>query len=188
MIDYIGDLSRADAELLRNYAQQSGRILEFGVGASTQILASYTRGTVDSVETDPKWIGKTHARLLDLAVAHLVTFHHYGPFVPVGAWDMIFVDGADELRQPFALHVWANLAVGGVMLFHDTRRTVPHGNSLTTDVENACAVIMAHSFEIERVVLNENNSNTTVITKRGPLLYRDWNRDEGRTPAQIGIA
>ena len=38
-IRYIGDISREDAELLARTAAGARRILEFGAGASTQVLA-----------------------------------------------------------------------------------------------------------------------------------------------------
>ena len=188
MIDYVGDLSKADAELLRDYAQNSGRILEFGAGASTQILASYCRGTVTTVETDQRWIEKTRIRLVTLGVEHLVSFRSYDEFSPAGTYDLIFVDGIDPLRQPFALKTWRFLKVGGAMLFHDTRRTIPHGGSSTTDIQNVCALIEKHSAEIELAMINEEGSNISALHKRDPLLYVDWNQVEGRTNEQIGIA
>lgn len=186
MIDYIGDVSRRDAHLLRSFAERSDRILEFGCGASTQIFAAYARGIIESVETDPEWIEKTKRNLDALGLAGVV-FHLYSDFRPA-AHDLIFVDGVDELRQAFALLAWPSLMVGGLMCFHDTRRTAPHGDSPTSDVQNVCAVIERHSTEIDCVVLNQYDSNITVITKREPLMCEDWNFVEGRTLEQIGIA
>lgn len=194
MIPYIGDLSIADAELLRELAGRSDHVLEFGAGASTQIFAAYSRGAViDSVETEPEWIEKTERNIVRLClaprgdVAYRVRFHLYQKFLPAGPYDLVFVDGIDELRSPFAFLTWPELAVGGRMAFHDTRRTAPHGDSPTSDVQNVCALIERYSPEIARVVLNENDSNTTVVTKRAPLLVEDWNAREGRTLAQIGL-
>lgn len=194
MIDYVGDLSRRDAELLLALAGKADRILEFGAGASTQIFAAYGRGTVDSVETDPVWIGNTQRNLARIELSSsAVAFHNYTEFVAacasgIAAFDLCFVDGADALRLDFALMTWPALKVGGKMLFHDTRRTKPHGDSPTSDVENVCILIARFSPEIDRVVMNQADSNISIITKREPLLLQDWNAVEHRTNEQIGIA
>lgn len=188
MIPYIGDLSRADAALLHRFGFNAFRILEFGCGASTQIFAAYTNGTVDSVETDPAWIDKTKRNLGALAIPKPVAFHAYARFVPK-SYDLIFVDGIDQLRRAFAFLTWPHLEAGGFMLFHDTRRTKPHGQSTTSDIENALSTACEFSPEVDRVVLNQDGSNITVLTKRSaPLRYEDWNAVEGRTLEQIGIA
>lgn len=188
MIAYIGDVSREDAQLLRALAERSDRILEFGCGASTQIFAAYGRGSVDSVETHPQWIAKTRRNLDALNIRKQVIFHEHAAFHPSGEYDLIFVDGLNELRQAFALSTWLALKVGGAMAFHDTRRREPHGASVTSDVQNVCALIERFSPEVDRVALNAGESNTTVVIKRAPLLCVDYNKAEGRTPQQLGIA
>lgn len=196
MIPYVGDLSRNDAALLKELAEHAARILEFGAGASTQIFAAYSKGDVTSVETDPGWIDRTAQRVASLRAsgtpARPVSFlrwrAHDGDVVLDGAFDLIFVDGIDELREAFALMVWPRLAIGGVMAFHDTRRVRPHGDATTSDVENVCEVVVRYSPEVESVVLNAADSNITLVTKRAPLPLEDWNAVEGRTPEQIGIA
>lgn len=60
--------------------------------------------------------------------------------------------------------------------------------SSTSDVQNVCALIERFSTEIDCVCLNQDESNTTVVAKRTPLLYEDWMKIEGRTPEQMGIA
>lgn len=188
MIPYIGCISREDAGLLASLAERCDRILEFGSGASTQIFAEYGRGTVESVETDMSWVVKTKRNLAALGIKAPVTFHDWSSFRPHGKFDMILIDNIDELRQEAALASWPFLALGGWMCFHDTRRTAPHGPSTTTDVQNACAVVARYSQEVASVALNQNDSNTTVITKRrSPLIYVDWMVSEGRTPAQMGL-
>ena len=187
MIDYVGDLSRRDAELLCALAKRAERILEFGAGASTQIFAAYGRGGICCVETDPAWIVKTRRNLARLEIEHRVAFHRFDAFRLSGSYDLVFVDGVDELRAHFAFLAWPALTVGGAMCFHDTRRTVPHGFSKTTDIQNALAVVERHSPEVDRMVLNQDDSNITVVVKRAPLLVEDWNVVERRTPKQIGL-
>lgn len=189
LIEYIGDVSRRDAELLKKLAEGSHRILEFGVGASTQIFAAYGRGTVDAVDTSPDWIAKTKRNLARLGIGEsTVRFHDYYEFTPAGMYDLIFVDGMNELRLPFALMMWRSLITGGRMALHDTRRTHPYGKADTSDVQHVAAILERHSTEILRVDLNQNDSNTTVIVKREPLLLEDYNAIEGRTPEQLGLA
>ena len=195
MINYIGDLSRADAELLRVFAEKADRILEFGVGASTQIFAAYARcGPVHSVETDPTWIEKTQRNLIRLDEAQPgaikpVLFYLYESYRLSWGFDLIFIDGVDELRQDFALLTWAALEPGGAMLFHDTRRSIPHGDSPTTDLQNALAVVDRFALEVDRVLLNHADSNITIVRKRlVPLVLEDWNEVEGRALEQIGLA
>lgn len=179
MIDYVGDVSRRDALLLREFAECSQRILEFGAGASTQILASYGLGRVTSVETDPAWIAKTERNLTRLGAHRPVTFRAYAGFEP-STYDLIFIDGLWKLRADFAFATWPALTIGGAMLFHDTRRP--------KDVRNVCALLERYATEIDRVVLNRGNSNITVVIKREPLLLEDYNAIEGRTPEQLGLA
>jgi predicted O-methyltransferase YrrM len=188
MIPYIGDVSRADAELLRKLAERAPRILEFGSGASTQIFAAYGIGTVVSVETDDAWILKTRENLCALGIPlHRVSFRRYGEQIG-GEFDMIFVDGIDELRLPFALEMWQRLAIDGAMCLHDTRRSKPHGKAKLTDAQNACAIVEKHFLEIECVEVNRDGSNITAIWKREPVEYVHWGKAEGRTPQQMGLA
>lgn len=194
MIPYIGDVSRHDAELLASLARHSSRILEFGVGASTQIFAAYGRDEVHSVDTSMEWIQKTIRNLDKLDHSYLpsfkckrVAFHAYTAFVPTGVYDLVFVDGLNELRLPFALKVWPFLGVGGRMAFHDTRRTEPYGKAKLSDVQHVCAVLLQHWREVRTVEVNMLDSNTTVVTKRAPLLLEDYNKIEGRTRAQLGL-
>jgi len=191
MIPYVGDLSSRDADLLRLLASRSDRILEFGVGASTQIFAAYGCGKVESVDTSAEWIAKTAANLNTLEARGFdlrpVTFRGYAAFRPVAKYDLIFVDGLNELRLPFALLTWPALIDGGFMCLHDTRRTAPYGNAKTSDVQHVCAIIERHSAEIDTIALNQNESNTTVIAKRSPLLLEDYNAIEGRTRQQLGL-
>jgi len=188
MIPYIGDLSRADATLLAHLARDAGNILEFGVGASTQLFAAYGAQRVTSVDTSAEWIAKTKRNLAMLGIERPVRFVLYDEFEPVERFDLVFVDGLNELRLPFAFRTWSALAPGGRMAFHDTRRSEAHGAAETSDVSNVCSVAQLHWLEIRRIDVNRWRSNTTVITKRVPLVLENWNRTEGRTPEQIGIA
>jgi predicted O-methyltransferase YrrM len=178
MIPYIGDLSKADAKILKELATVSTRILEFGVGGSTQILAAYGLGTLTTIETSLEWTERTKENLKLLGIEKEVVFLEYNDFIPEGEYDLIFDDGADEFRLPFAFNTWNHLSVGGFMLFHDTRRG--------KDVQNIADFIVKHSPEIESVFINKDHSNITVINKKKAEFYENWNEVEGREPWESG--
>lgn len=191
MIPYIGCVSREDAFVLKTLAEMSPRILEYGSGASTQIFACYGTGKVISVESVDEWAYKTAAHLRNLVddVTREVEFVRYREFSEdlCPEVDLIFIDCADELRLLCAYASWPLLRVGGTMAFHDTRRTKPHADAARSDVQNVCAVLAAFSPEVECVSFNACESNTTLVLKRAPLLYVDWQKSEGRTDAQMGL-
>jgi predicted O-methyltransferase YrrM len=184
---FVGDLSRADAELLERYASRAGRVLEFGVGGSTQIIAqSLPPGAVFvSLDTDPAWIAVTRERLGKLGVADRCRFvaHDEGWRAavigdPPGAatFDLIFDDGIDELRRPFALESWPLLQPGGFMLFHDTRRF--------GDLVNVAWVMQTYFTEVEDVYVNQRvdgvSTNISVIKKKAAEPYVNWNHTENK--------
>jgi hypothetical protein len=184
---YIGDLSRNDAAVLADAARDAARILEFGVGGSTQIFARSAPpgATITSVETDAGWIAKTTAILRAMDLADRVRFLDYESWrVGLAAssalekYDVILDDGIDTLREEFALRAWPSLAIGGKLIFHDTRRP--------RDIANVLKFCFAHYLEIESMALNVNSSNLTVLTKKVPEPYENWNFAEGRGPLLVG--
>ena len=58
MIEYIGDISKADALVLKELAENATAILEFGCGASTQVMSVYTKNRIISIDTSQEWIDK----------------------------------------------------------------------------------------------------------------------------------
>ncbi len=186
MIRYIGDLSRADAELLAHYARGASHILEFGSGGSTQVLAqsSSPDAALISVETDLAWIQRTQKNLARLSIHKQVHFVAYREWRSIAnaksSFDLIFNDGIDKFRRRFALETWPLLKVGGRLLFHDTRRE--------KDFRNVLALVQKHFLEIASVGLNEAGSNITVITRKTLEPWVDWNVIEGRAKWEYGHA
>jgi precorrin-6B methylase 2 len=172
---YIGDISRQDAQILATSAGTARRILEFGVGGSTQILAQVAPpdATVITVETSPEWMQRTLENLQRFQIETHVEFLKYESWLTanVGLMDLVFVDGRDDLRAAFAVRAWRFLRVGGVLLIHDTRRR--------NDANYALEFAKRHYLEIESVVLNARASNITMITKKMSEPYVDWNRIDG---------
>ena len=183
---YIGDLSRQDAALLERYARRAQSVLEFGAGGSTQIIAQALSEGASflSLDTDPTWIATTQENLRRLGVESRCELRRYEDFTPSAApFDLIFNDGFSGLRRDFALRCFPLLAIGGAMLFHDTRRP--------QDIRNVLAIVDVFFEEIEHVHLNESadgaSSNITVVRKKSREPYVDWNVAEDRPPWAYGL-
>lgn len=186
MIKYIGDLSREDAAILTCYASRAHSILEFGVGASTQIIAQVLPedATFVSIDTEMKWIKQTRRYLERLGVADKAQLCDAATWTPADdqRFDLIFDDGYGPWRGEFAQRAWNWLTVGGTMLFHDTRRP--------QDVRNVLHLIAERFDEITVVHWNEAvdavSSNITAVVKKKREGYVNWNVVEGRPQWAIG--
>ena len=175
---WIGDLSREDAQVLIECCELDeidSSILEFGSGGSTQIFAQCMPASVLSIETDPEWIKRTQDHLAKLNEKTPVSFCSYEAYKNIiedQKFDLIFVDGVDNLRREFAIATWKNLSDDGVMIFHDTRRF--------NDFQNAAWVAQLHFNEIKKIEVNYLGSNMTVIFKKPYAGYVDWNYTEDK--------
>lgn len=183
-IKFIGDLSMEDADILAKYAKQSINVLEFGVGGSTQILSQCFPQrliSVDTVETGgDKWIAVTRDRINKLEhKTHPEFFDLFDflPNIPKLSFDLIFVDGVWWQRRPFADATWPLLAVGGVILFHDTRRKMDSDNAIDFAKEYFEEI---SNVELNAVASNGKSSNTTVIHKKIKEPYVNWNYTENK--------
>jgi len=133
-----------------------------------------------TVETDPRWIDRTMSRVAMLGKKTEPAFVPFDYYPTNFAADLIFVDGASELRGKFCLNTWEQLKVGGVMIFHDTRRPEYFQHVLN----------LSHKFfnEIGRIDVNANQSNMTVVHKSPRLSYVDWNQTESKPAWAYGNA
>lgn len=185
-IRYIGDLSAQDAALLSTLSQSALNVLEFGAGGSTQVIAQSVprQGTLRSIETDASWIERTQTNLQRLGISHPVEFmswkdwEHSSP--PPCPYDLVFDDGVDKLRIKFALRAWPMLRVGGKFLFHDTRRP--------KDYKNVTTFLNTFYLEVDCIQPNHLASNITVLTKKTPQAWEDWNVVERRARWEYGHA
>jgi predicted O-methyltransferase YrrM len=187
MQKYVGDLSKQDAALLERYASNARTVLEFGVGGSTQVIAQSIpiEASFTSLDTSPAWIETTRLNLRRLGVEGRCRLIRYEDWAPgESRFDVVFDDGAGPLRRDFALRSFPLLEVGGVLLFHDTRRA--------SDVCNVLAVVEHYFEEVACVRLNERvdgaSSNITVVEKKAREPYVNWNVAEGRPPWAYGQA
>ena len=179
---YIGDLSKADAKILDGYRDLD--ILEFGVGASTQIFAQNKHKSIISIDTHQGWTDLVET-FIDIEVDVLTKpdFCSYRELEGItegsNQFDLIFDDGEASERERFALASWDSLKFGGKFLIHDTRRKAE---------QNLTSRMIAGFYpEIEKVEMNKNNSNISIITKRSPLTYDNWNVTESRAPWMYGL-
>jgi 2-polyprenyl-3-methyl-5-hydroxy-6-metoxy-1,4-benzoquinol methylase len=184
---YVGDLSAQDAQVLAHLSRSSLKILEFGCGGSTQILAQSAAVLADitSVETDSTWIERTESLLAVLGRPGRVQFLPWdqwkatlGP--PTPEYDFIFNDGVDHLRLEFARDAWNYLKIGGILAFHDTKRP--------TDATLAFQFCTEKFLEIDTIRVNHLGSNITFVEKRVALRYYDWNVAEQRPPWMSAMA
>jgi len=186
MISYIGDISKADATVLFYHARRHVNILEFGCGASTQVLAAYCGiSSLTSIDTDQGWIQKTMDNLKLLEIDKEVHFESYSSFMQGiqnttlnRGYDFIFVDGIDALRREFAIKLWPHLKVGGTMAFHDTRRA--------HDFRNVLEVLAQFQNEIGIVDFNAGHSNITLVEKKKAEPYENWQITEDKKPWMLG--
>lgn len=179
-IDFVGDLSIADAHVLLQYAKRSSHILEFGVGGSTQIFAQQNPKMLVCVETDPTWASIVTDKITHdfpkaskpIIIGYTNRFHQ--------RFDIIFVDGVDDKRLDFARGTWHALNNGGVMLFHDTRRQ--------NDLRNALTIAHEFGSEVQGVLINYLDSNITVLYKsHRQLQYENWQEVEGLPAAAYNL-
>ena len=182
---YVGDLSRADALALADLARGATRILEYGVGASTQIFAQAAPPATEivSLDRDAYWIERTRVLLDELAAGRPVRLERFERLsvldrYPDHAFDLIFDDGEDDLRLEFGLAAWRLLCPGGTLVLHDTRRR--------RDIANALALAQRFFRELERIDVNAADSNLTVLHKVAEKPYANWNRTEGRASWEVG--
>lgn len=179
-IQFVGDLSLQDADVLAKFARMSPSVLEFGVGGSTQIIAQCNCERITSVDTDLSWIYLTINRLKKINVSSHVEFCVYSDldFVTKDKkYSLIFVDGIDHLRYEFATKTWPRLEENGFMIFHDTRRA--------KDFNNVSLLANLHFNEISRVDINKSatdgqSSNMTVVYKKAKEEYINWNFQENK--------
>lgn len=170
---YIGDLSRADMQVLAEYAMTHRRVLEFGAGASTQILA--LRGDQNAafycVETEQSWIDRTSDNCRRLGARHPIYLSWLGwQQLQAQEFDLVFNDGLLELRDEFASRAWRMLGEGGSLLWHDCRAATSSRDIVTFVGENYA--------EIESVSLSYRESNIAVIRKRVAIREGNWHEHE----------
>lgn len=181
MIEVIGDLSKQDKQVLKHQAETHSRILEVGVGGSTQILTHYTKGAVTAYDTSHEWIDRTKYNFDKVGVEGKCTFKILGYNMNIhGRYDFAFIDSARETRLPAAFKAWALLIPGGSVAFHDTRRD--------RDFDNLLRFIGKMFREVEKVECNVNDSNISIVTKRHKRAdYVNWHKVEKMTKEQLGI-
>ena len=190
---FIGLLSDEDAELLERYASNAPRILEFGMGGSTHIFAQClgASGSLTSVETDARWITRVHGDLAKLGFGgdRRITLMDHDAWRSrrdtMRPFDLVFVDGAADLRRPFAVDAWRRLAPGGFLLVHDTRNLrVPR------DLETVLHLARTNLYEVDELRLNEKwgdrPSNLSALRRKIAEPWVDWTKASDKPQWRFG--
>jgi len=82
-------------------------------------------------------------------------------------YDFIFVDGVASLRYSFAMQTWDLLDVGGIMMFHDSKRQW---------TANFISKMIEHYYdEISNISISYLDSNMVTIKKCSKRPYYNWN-------------
>jgi len=179
-MNYIGDISKNDFIVLKQAAEMYKNILEFGVGASTQVILNYTSGNFLSIDTSSEWVDLTKKNLSYLNInkpINMMMYHEFKPSLD-DSYDFVFNDGVDELRLEFGLSIFPYIKIGGIIAYHDTRRN--------KDILNVTSLINKYHNEIDLIEVNKYGSNITVIRKKKEEPYEDWNIAEGKTYLKKG--
>ncbi len=182
---FIGDISAADASTLAALVPGRKRIVEFGVGGSTQIIAQSmdADAVLWAYDTDPEWLTRTAVNLETLGVdrSRVLLLPSYEQHAEIpGPVDLAFVDCAERFRIPFAHLIWPRLSVGGLLVLHDARPLVY--------VQPLLALVADNFRDVRSVTLNADDTNFAIV-ERGPRRdYADWNAAEGREPWEAGYA
>ena len=182
MINFIGDLSKMDALVIEEMCRPAKRVLEFGVGGSTQIIATTCPDAeIISVDTSEVWVERTKQNFKGLGITKEVTYYNYEEAWKKleGTFDVIFDDGDDNLRLDFARMSWKFLKPKGCMLFHDTRRY--------NDIGTVAQVLKDRVDDIESIDVNYNRSNITIVHKReAPMPLENWHNIEQKADGMWG--
>jgi predicted O-methyltransferase YrrM len=179
-MNYIGDISKNDFLVLQEAAMKYENILEFGVGASTQVILNYTSGNFTSIDTSPEWIDLTRKNLEYLNINKPLDILLYEDFQPStdDKYDFVFNDGVDHFRSVFGIFIFPYIKVGGVLAYHDTRRG--------GDMMNVIELVRKYYNEIDVIEMNKNNSNITLVRKKEHQPYEEWNIAEGKINLRKG--
>lgn len=181
--DAIGDLSKADKEHLKRLAETHTRILEAGVGASTQILTHFTKGEVMAYDTSKEWLYRIRDTVFPkVGVIGKCNFRYYdvGTTKLTGRYDLTFVDIEWAFRLEFALKAWPLIVPGGKLVMHDARRS--------KDIGNALQFAATKYREIEAIEICPNDTNLIVFIKRDKRAdFVNWHKEERMSKEQLGI-
>lgn len=195
--DYcVGNIDPIDFQAIAKLARNAHRILEFGSGGSTQLLAMFSPpdAHVWSVDTDKAWQGRTSENLAKQGARERVDFLEYKRWKhdlcealgPRPWFDLIFVDGLESERAVFANESWPLLMPTGVCAWHDCR---------WGQITGAALQLCANNFlELERIDVGMDNSNVLAIHKK-PLMHapcppppplEDWMTANSFEPPPVG--
>ena len=167
-----GDLSRADTLELVKLCQ--GRsVVEFGMGASTLLLARCAKKLV-SYDTDQKWCDVTQRRTAQIPDKTCEPQLVFSPRVPrsIPPCDVLFVDGLSSQRIEWGRKFFQR-RVGHAVLIHDSRRRE------CWRIIGKLVMYKETSRWIDNIQFHVGDSNMIIVWKRSKSAnYFNWNRTE----------
>lgn len=178
-LKWVGKLSLQDADILAELGGQAISILETGMGGSTLIFSQVCKD-VTSVESDPVWIDLTRKRLDHLGTLSSVRLlNKINPALDK-EYDLVFIDCLVETRLNHAAMAWRKLKPGGVLMIHDTNRSV-YLNIATSFI--ASFLIDIDHATINKVASDGKSSNITYIKKmESGVKEFNWKNKENKPP------
>jgi len=175
---FIGSLSIQDAIIFSKQVENCQKVLEFGCGASTQIIAQCSNkdSLIYSVDTNQKWMdGVKEFITNEMSINKNISFVSFENknSIKEKDFDLIFDDGLAKNRLDFALWSWSKLkSNNGKLIIHDTRRP--------GEINLVSTIFQKYGNEISNISVNPNHSSLTIITKKELEPYSDWNVVEKR--------
>jgi predicted O-methyltransferase YrrM len=117
-------------DLLIKYLKQirPTTILEWGPGLSTALMLKYAPNAhITSLEDNGEWFGKYVTKFskyknLNLMYVKGENYYLLPESIRNRKFDLVFVDGVDDLRVSCLLTTLNHLSDGGVVLLHDSER------------------------------------------------------------------
>jgi hypothetical protein len=163
------DLSRADVRLLYRFCKDK-RVVEFGCGGSTVMLAAFVEHLV-SYDTDASWVERTTRRLSREQEHTCAAVVHCGDKPPVDLpnADVYFVDGFVPHRILWVEEV-IRRRLSETIIVHDSR------SSAMNDLSKLMVYPLTFSFR--SFEFHVDGSNMLVIRAGAPVEYVNWNEAE----------
>lgn len=178
MIDYQtvpiqGDISRLDVKVLIELCADK-RVVEFGVGGSTLILARIAK-TLKSYDTSQLWIDKTQIKL-EKILSEIVSVPEFilttGEEEDIEECDILFIDGNGEDR-----YKWLKfLPKCKVMICHDSLGDTGGYGPALYHIMSCLFKDMRLVEYLDKAYYHYMGSNMAVIYRREePIKYENWN-------------
>ena len=171
-----GDLSRADAVILVEYATGK-KVLEVGVGGSTVLLSMFNTQPVISFDNNKEWIDRTQSNLNTYSgfLKSKATIRYSDDYSNIHKHfyediHFVFIDCEPRYRWKCFDLLFNKAATGTIFMFHD---------SATDYVKDlVLKALTQYYFRIASIEQHIRGSNMSCIIKGEKKVYENWNNTE----------